>query len=427
MSRLSIQLSNAPAAAHWGKNAVLSFDNESATIHLLSEDPQHRTIRRAARILDGLNLDFVTLCGKWQIEQQWAFAYSFTSSKKQHHIQWADDENSNTLTQRYQALVFTRNQTNATPEDLSPEKLASSSVEWLTSLSPSHVSAKQWVGEELVEQQWHGLYNVGRGSQRPPVMLEVDFNPTDDPLAPVSAALVGKGITFDSGGYSIKGSEGMLHMKCDMGGAAMVTGGLGLAIMQGLDKRVKLYLCCAENLISGHAYKLGDVITYKNGTTVEIVNTDAEGRLVLADGLMAACETQAPLIIDAATLTGAASAALGRDYNAFFALDKSLMQRALGYANEENEPAWPLPLEKWHQEKCPSHYADTANSRAQKGGGAGGASNAAGFLSRFVSNDGQGWLHMDLAAAFNDSADAYTPAGASGLGIRTIAKALLSE
>ena len=324
-------------------------------------------------------------------------------------------------------MVFTRNQTNATPEDLSPEKLASSSVEWLTSLSPSHVSAKQWVGEELVEQQWHGLYNVGRGSQRPPVMLEVDFNPTDDPLAPVSAALVGKGITFDSGGYSIKGSEGMLHMKCDMGGAAMVTGGLGLAIMQGLDKRVKLYLCCAENLISGHAYKLGDVITYKNGTTVEIVNTDAEGRLVLADGLMAACETQAPLIIDAATLTGAASAALGRDYNAFFALDKNLMQRALGYANEENEPAWPLPLEKWHQEKCPSHYADTANSRAQKGGGAGGASNAAGFLSRFVSNDGQGWLHMDLAAAFNDSADAYTPAGASGMGIRTIAKALLSE
>ena len=197
--------------------------------------------------------------------------------------------------------------------------------------------------------------------------------------------------------------------------------------MQGLNKRVKLYLCCAENLISGHAYKLGDVITYKNGTTVEIVNTDAEGRLVLADGLMAASETQAPLIIDAATLTGAASAALGRDYNALFALDKNLMQRVLGYANEENEPAWPLPLELWHQEKCPSNYADTANSRAQKGGGAGGASNAAGFLSRFVGNKGQGWLHMDLAAAFNDIADAYTPAGASGLGIRTIAKALLSE
>ncbi len=427
MSRLSIQLSNAPAPAHWGKNAVLSFDNESATIHLLTDDPQNRTIRRAARILDGLNLDFVTLCGKWHIEQQWAFAYSFTNTKKQHHIQWADDENSDTLTQRYQALVFTRNQTNATPEDLSPEKLASSSVEWLTSLSPRHVTAKQWVGEELVEQQWHGLYNVGRGSQRPPVMLEVDYNPTDDPLAPVSAALVGKGITFDSGGYSIKSSEGMLHMKCDMGGAAMVTGGLGLAILQGLNKRVKLYLCCAENLISGHAYKLGDVITYKNGTTVEIVNTDAEGRLVLADGLMAASETQAPLIIDAATLTGAASAALGRDYNALFALDKNLMQRVLGYANEENEPAWPLPLELWHQEKCPSNYADTANSRAQKGGGAGGASNAAGFLSRFVGNKGQGWLHMDLAAAFNDIADAYTPAGASGLGIRTIAKALLSE
>ncbi|MFT7216642.1 MAG: PepB aminopeptidase, partial [Paraglaciecola sp.] len=337
------------------------------------------------------------------------------------------DHNSDLLSMRYQALIFTREQINATPEDLSPQRLATQSANWLISLSPSHVSYQTWTGEELLAQKWHGLYQVGRGSTRPPVMLEVDYNPTGDKLAPVSAALVGKGITFDSGGYSIKSSEGMLHMKCDMGGAATVTGGLGLAIMQGLQKRVKLYLCCAENLISGHAYKLGDIITYKNGTTVEVVNTDAEGRLVLADGLLAASDTQAPLIIDAATLTGAAPVALGRDYNAFFALDKPLMDRMLNYAQQECELAWALPLELWHKEKCPSNYADTANSRVQKGGGAGGASNAAGFLSRFVANDGQGWLHMDLAAAFNDSADTHSVAGASGQGIRTIARALLEE
>jgi PepB aminopeptidase len=417
MSRLSIQLSNAPAAAHWGKNAVLSFDNESATIHLLSEDPQHRTIRRAARILDGLNLDFVTLCGKWQIEQQWAFAYSFTSSKKQHHIQWADDENSNTLTQRYQALVFTRNQTNATPEDLSPEKLASSSVEWLTSLSPSHVSAKQWVGEELVEQQWHGLYNVGRGSQRPPVMLEVDFNPTDDPLAPVSAALVGKGITFDSGGYSIKGSEGMLHMKCDMGGAAMVTGGLGLAIMQGLDKRVKLYLCCAENLISGHAYKLGDVITYKNGTTVEIVNTDAEGRLVLCDVLWYAQERFNPAgVIDLATLTGAIIIGLGHDNAGVFSNDDTLCNAFLKAAQTEGEGAWRMPLGAGYDKLLKSRIADMKNI----GGRPAGSITAAQFLQRFI-KDGTPWIHLDIAGVASvKSETALAPVGATGWGVAAL-------
>jgi hypothetical protein len=116
-------------------------------------------------------------------------------------------------------------------------------------------------------------------------------------------------------------------MKHDMGGAAIVTGALALAILRGLDKRVKLILCCAENLVSGHAYKLGDILTYKNGTTVEIVNTDAEGRLVLADGLQLAGESGAPLIIDAATLTGAAVMALGGRYNALFGLDKGLVIR----------------------------------------------------------------------------------------------------
>ena len=109
----------------------------------------------------------------------------------------------------------------------------------------------------------------------------------------------------------MKTSQGMLTMKHDMGGAAIVTGALALAILRGLDKRVKLILCCAENLVSGHAYKLGDILTYKNGTTVEVVNTDAEGRLILADGLQLAGESGAPLIIDAATLTGAAVMALG--------------------------------------------------------------------------------------------------------------------
>lgn len=427
MSRLSVFITNQAPADYYAAGTVLSVNGQTAYIHLVDAENDLSLIKKAARSLDNLGIALVELAGSWQIEQQWAFAQSFTTTRKQHHIKWCDDENANELSHRYQAMIFTRNLTNATPEDLSPEILADTCKEWLTSLNEQHITSKSWVGEALKEQNWMGIYHVGRGSTRPPVLIEIDYNPSGDNNTPVSACLVGKGITFDSGGYSIKSSEGMLSMKCDMGGAATVTGALGLAILRGLNKRVKLFLCCAENLISGHAYKLGDVITYKNGTTVEVVNTDAEGRLVLADGLMAATETGAELIIDAATLTGAAQVALGEEYNAFFALDKALQQRILDYSAQEFEPAWCLPLEKWHQNKCPSAFADTANSKAQKGGGGGGASNAAGFLSRFVNQEGKGWLHIDLAAAYNANGTAYMPAGATAQGVRTIARALLEE
>ncbi|MBN7821921.1 aminopeptidase PepB [Bowmanella yangjiangensis] len=426
MSSLQVRLSSSAPDSLWGSKAPVSFDKQTATIHLSGADKdQTRSIRKAARVLDGMGIEQVQLAGTWSLDQQWAFAGSFTTAKKQNHIQWAEDANQDKLAKMYQALLFTRNLVNRTPEDIYPQSLASEVVNWLSELAPGHISAKTLVGEELKEAGWTGIYNVGRGSERPPVLLELDYNPSGQADEPVAAALVGKGITFDSGGYSIKASEGMLTMKCDMGGAATVSGGLGLAILQGLNKRVKLFLCCAENLISGHAYKLGDILTYKNGLTVEIVNTDAEGRLVLADGLLAAGETGAPLTINAATLTGAAVMALGGEYHALFGLDKDTQVRMQQFAEQEMEPVWPLPLDIWHQEMCPSPYADTANSRPMKGGGAGGASNAAGFLSRFVANSGKGWVHMDLAGAFNNTATSTMPAGATGMGIRTIARALL--
>ena len=427
MSFLSVFITNQAAADYYSAGTVLSVNGQTAQIHLVDHQSDLDLVKKAARNLDNLGVLQVELSGNWEIEQQWAFALSFTTTTKQHHIKWCDDVNMNELSNRYRAMIFTRNITNATPEDLSPEILADTCEHWLSCIDKKHISSKRWVGEALKEQGWMGIYHVGRGSTRPPVLIEIDYNPTGDINAPISACLVGKGITFDSGGYSIKSSEGMLSMKCDMGGAATVTGALGLAILRGLKKRVKLFLCCAENLISGHAYKLGDVITYKNGTTVEVVNTDAEGRLVLADGLMAATETGSKLIIDAATLTGAAMVALGEEYNAFFALDKVLQQRVLEYSVQEFEPSWCLPLEKWHQYKCPSAFADTANSKSQKGGGGGGASNAAGFLSRFVNEQGTGWLHIDLAAAYNAGGSAHMPVGATAQGVRTIARALLEE
>ena len=388
MADFTVSLSDEKAGAPWGENARLSFTETGAVIHLAQDSDSERAIAQAARKLDGLNLPAVTLTGDWQKEQQWAFALSFTRARHPGAITWADNDDQAQLAQEYAALVFTRQLVNDTPEDLSPETLAQRAAQWVKSLGQDKVSFTMTVGEALKDAGWVGIYNVGRGSERPPAMLELDYNPTGNADAPVDAVLVGKGITFDSGGYSIKSSEGMLDMKCDMGGAATVTGALGLAITQGINKRIKLILCCAENLISGHAYKLGDVLTYKNGVTVEVVNTDAEGRLVLADGLMAATETGAPLIIDAATLTGAAMVALGSDYHAVFSKDDSAREQMLNAAKLENERFWPLPLEAFHADRCPSAFADTANSRAMKGGGGGGASNEAGFLSRFVNSQG---------------------------------------
>ena len=421
-----VQLSEQSAPSHWGENASLSFNEHGATVHL-SEQETLKNVQKAGRTIAIQGVKNVELAGDtWCTESQWAFYQGFVTPKSLDGVEFVDNAQSDIkeLAHLKTSAIWAREMVNGTADDIYPESLAEKAAEFIQSLAPEHVSYQIIKGDALLEQQWIGIHAVGRGSVRPPVLLELDYNPTGDENAPVSAALVGKGITFDSGGYSIKSSEGMLGMKCDMGGAATVTAGLALAINRGIEKRIKLFLCCAENLISGHAYKLGDILTYKNGTTVEIVNTDAEGRLVLADGLMAAGETGAPLIIDAATLTGAALVAVGQEYNALFALDKELVREVESFASQEMEAAWPLPLEKWHQQNCPSPYADTANSRAQKGGGYGGASNAAGFLSRFVPNDGKGWVHIDLAAAFNMGSTSQWAAGATTQGMRTVARTL---
>ena len=426
--KMIVRLTEQAPAAHWG-NVNLSFDNDGALVHL-SESETLKHVQKAARSLAGQGIKEVSLEGDaWCTESQWAFYQGFVSPKAQEGVTFVDNAQSDLkeLASLKTSALFARKVINGSAEDIYPESLAEKAAEFIQSLAPEHVSYQIIKGDALLEAQWAGIHAVGRGSARKPVLLELDYNPTGDENAPVSAALVGKGITFDSGGYSIKASEGMATMKCDMGGAGTVTAGLALAINRGIDKRIKLFLCCAENMISSNAYKLGDILTYKNGTTVEILNTDAEGRLVLADGLMAATETGAPLIIDAATLTGAALMAVGQDYNALFGLDKALVREVEDFASDEFEAAWPLPLEKWHQDKCPSPYADTANSRLQKGGGFGGASNAAGFLSRFVGNEGQGWVHMDLAACFENNAGPQWAAGATTLGMRTVARTLLEK
>lgn len=421
-----VSLSSSPCDVIWGESNNLSFHANGATIHL--KEPIDSTenllaIQKTARSISQMKPSQVTLTGNWSLEAQWHFWQGAFSPKRTLKVHFATLESSQKqiLDNRVKVFTWVREIINLSPEELFPVKLAQDSADFINQLSPDNVSFKILSGEELASENYVGIYGVGRGSQRPPALLELDFCPPEHADKAPAAVLVGKGITFDSGGYSMKSSLGMLHMKADMGGAATVAGALALAIANGLDKRVKLYLCCAENLVSGHAYKLSDILHYRNGVSVEVVNTDAEGRLVLADGLIDAANTGAPVIIDAATLTGAAVVAVGDNYNALFSMDDKLAEQFDSVANAEYDPSWRLPLAKSHQNNCPSAYADTANSKPVPGGGAGGASNAAGFLSRFLRQPESGWLHLDLAACYKDSADGYWSAGATGRGVRSIA------
>ncbi|WP_160151586.1 aminopeptidase PepB [Microbulbifer sp. ALW1] len=425
---MQVRLETTAAAEHWGNNALLSFNDSEARIHATEATGGTLVaVQRAARRLDGMGVTDVALTGdNWDLESRWSFWAGYYNPNRKSTLDWGlgDGEELNELQARKAASLWVREITNGTPENVSPRALAESAADMLQKLAPDAVSYRIVSGDALLDEGFMGIHNVGRGSVRGGAMLQLDYNPSGKADAPVDICLVGKGITFDSGGYSIKPSAGMAHMKSDMGGAAMVSGGLALAIARGLQKRIKLYLCCAENLISGHAFKLGDIIRYKNGVTAEILNTDAEGRLVLADGLIAASEENPRYILDAATLTGAAKMAVGRDYNSVMSFEDEMAEKVLTAAKSENEKAWRLPLEKFHLEQIPSGFAEIANVGID---GSPGASTAAAFLAKFVRDEGRGWVHMDLSGSYLPGANDQWAQGAKGHGVRTIARFLLDN
>ena len=422
---MTITLSSQAADARWGEKALLSSNESGMTVHLTGADAL-MSIQRAGRKLDGQGIRHVALSGEgWDLEKCWAFWQGFRSPKGQRQVEWPtlSEADQAEFDRRLKIVDWVRDTINLPAEDLSPEQLAHSAIDLISEVGADAVSYRISKGAALREQGYAGIHTVGRGSTRPPVLLTLDFNPGGDDSAPVYACLVGKGITFDTGGYSLKQSAFMDSMKSDMGGAATVTGALALAIARGLDKRVKLFLCCADNMVSGNAFRLGDIIRYRNGKSVEVMNTDAEGRLVLADGLIDASEQRPQLLIDAATLTGAAKTALGNDYHALFTFDDVLAESLLGSATSENEAFWRLPLAEFHRNHLPSNFADLNNIASAAH--AAGASSAAAFLSWFVSNYQQGWLHIDCSATYRKSAVDQWSAGATGLGVRTIANLLL--
>ncbi|MDE1349731.1 aminopeptidase PepB [Vibrio aestuarianus] len=427
-TKMSVFISQEAAQPQWGDKAILSFSENGVTIHVIEGLHDVATVQRAARKLDSQGIRAISLQGEgWDLESIWAFHQGYREAKKLNTLEWQPlaEQDQAELEYRIKATEWTRDIINKSAEEVAPRQLATMAAEFIKSLAPNHVSYRIVKDKDLLTEGWEGIYAVGRGSERTSAMLQLDYNPTGKEDAPVFACLVGKGITFDSGGYSLKPSNFMTSMKADMGGAGTITGGLGLAIMRGFNKRVKLILCCAENMVSGRALKLGDIITYKNGTSVEIMNTDAEGRLVLADGLMFADAQKPELIIDCATLTGAAKNALGNDYHALLSFDDELAHQALTAASQEKEGLWPLPLADFHRSMLPSSFADLSN--ISSGDYSPGASTAAAFLSYFVEDYKKGWLHFDCAGTYRKSSSDKWAAGATGMGVRTLARILTDQ
>lgn len=429
---MQITLSAQPADEIWGRNAILSFTTNQVVIHSKPQ-PDHHITQKAARKLRSQGIKDVELVGdEWDVGSCWAFYQGFYSAKQDYAIEFPalDEELHKELLARIQCGDFVREIINLPSSVITPQQLALRAAEFITSQAKEYgnesaVSFRIVFGEALCEQNYQGIWQVGKGSVNLPAMLQLDFNPSGDPEAPVLACLVGKGITFDSGGYSIKSSSAMETMRSDMGGAALLTGALGLAIARGLNQRVKLYLCCAENMVSGQAFKLGDIIRYRNGVSAEIMNTDAEGRLVLADGLIEADEQKAQFIIDAATLTGAAKVAVGNDYHSILSMDETLVADLLKSAQTEQESFWRLPFEEFHRGQISSSFADISNTGTVPVGA--GASTATAFLSYFIKDYQKNWLHIDCSATFRKSANELWAAGATGIGVQTIANLLLSK
>jgi leucyl aminopeptidase len=258
---------------------------------------------------------------------------------------------------------------------------------------------------------------VALGAGEPPAFIVLEHNADRADLPTV--VLVGKGITFDTGGISIKPGERMGDMKSDMGGAAAVLGAMEAVGRLGLPLRVIGITPCTENMPDANAYRPADVITASNGKTIEIISTDAEGRMVLADALVYAAQYEPAAVIDLATLTGACVVALGAGVAAgLFCNDDALRDRLLAAADNTYERLWPLPLYEDYRRTIDSQVADMKNS----GGRMGGVGTSAIFLREFTSYP---WAHLDIAGvALADKAGDYAPAGATGFGVRLLVEYL---
>lgn len=314
------------------------------------------------------------------------------------------------------ATNFARDLVNEPAGVLTPPRMAEIAVE---AARKAGVSVKVLGLEELRPLGMGGVLGVSQGSRHAPCVIRLDYRPQGKPARKV--ALLGKGLTFDSGGLSLKTADGMETMKCDMAGSAAVLATLCALGDLGCRDEVIGLMGMAENMPSGDALRPGDVLRIMNGKTVEVRNTDAEGRLVLADLLSYVSQIEGVVdAIDLATLTGACVVALGPMAAGVFGNDRALVDAILGAADSAGEAMWPLPLYPEYREHIRSDVADIKNTGIRWGG----AITAALFLQEFV-RPGLRWAHLDIAGpAFGEKEYSYLGKGGSGVGVRTLLRLL---
>lgn len=305
-----------------------------------------------------------------------------------------------------QESLLVRDLINTPAQDMGPDELEQT----VHAAAQEFEAAFQCIkGDELLAQNFPTIHAVGRASPRAPRLLRLDWGDAQHP----HVVICGKGVCFDSGGLDIKPADGMRNMKKDMGGAAHAIALARLVMSQKLPVRITLLIAAVENAIAGNAFRPGDVIVTRQGLSVEIDNTDAEGRLVLADALSLAGELAPDAILDYATLTGAARIALGPDLPALFCNRDEMAQAYLNAGQQQFDPLWRMPLWQPYLSYLKSNVADLANSGASRMAG---CVTAALFLQRFVPAD-IAWLHVDVYS-WNDSERPGKPAGGEAQGLR---------
>jgi leucyl aminopeptidase len=323
-----------------------------------------------------------------------------------------------------ESVGLARTLVNEPPSSLTPTRFADLFVERFADVP--QLTIEVWDEERITSEHLGGLLGVARGSTQPPRLVKAEYQPTNpltvDGKVP-HLVLVGKGITFDSGGLSLKTPGGMETMKTDMGGAAAVLAAIDAVAALGARIRVTVLTPLTENMPSGSATKPGDVLVARNGKTIEVLNTDAEGRLVLADALSLAAESDADAIVDLATLTGAAVAALGKEIAGLLGNDEKLLDAVRQAAGRAGEPVWPLPLPDDYRSHIDSEIADMRNVGRP---GQAGSISAALLLREFVGT--VPWAHLDIAGpARSDDATRYFTKGGTGFGVRTLVELITSE
>ena len=304
------------------------------------------------------------------------------------------------------AMTMVRDLVNIPANDMGPSALQKAAEKLAKDFNGKSTTI---IGDDLLKENYPLVHAVGRASDDPPRLVDITWGDENAP----KVTLVGKGVTFDTGGLNIKPGAPMSLMKKDMGGAAHVLGLARMIMENNLPVRLRVLVPIAENSISGNAFRPSDVIPSRKGISVEIENTDAEGRLILADALTEACTENPDLLIDFATLTGAARVALGPDVPPFFTDDETLAKEFLAAGEKQQDPVWQLPLWKEYRDMLSSTVADICHTGA---GGQAGAITAALFLQSFV-DDTITWAHIDTWA-WRKSNRPGRPQGGDAIGMR---------